>query len=788
MSTIQPTRAAAVFAAIFFVFGSGAFLPNAVRFDRAAGFAQDAAVETLDASASVNPGFFGGAADDAGTNAVPATVSPSSDSPFVAPSLLAPFGAAPLDSPGVDASSAPLAVAAQFAPLPASTADADASPTPEIAALDARLAESGRKLVGFLTLQTTAAPGWHIYSPTQGDGGSPTKISVDAAPSFEVGPFRLATPFKVVESTGFRLEELTGTADWIAPLTVAADAAPADAAAFLADLKATGQVSALACSDGEGGSCFPQNVEFSAVFDAQRDAAPIWAAAEKLAVDVGTSDAPKTETAASGADKTDKTNKTTKADKSGDSGNSGDSVKTDADAPAEKTNFASRRFALLLLYAFLGGLILNATPCVLPVVGLKIMSFFDQAGQKRSKAFMLNAWYTLGVLVVFFALAFASVGLSFLFTRALFQILMSVVVFALALSLMGLWELQAPAFLGGQKSNELTSKEGSVGAFFKGLITTLLAIPCGAPLLSPTLDWAAETARGGETGLVVVVYLVIGVGMSSPFLLAGAFPELLKFFPKPGAWMDTFRKTMGYFLLIAVVWILYSAPLDYQLPTVALLFAIWFACWNIGRNQFEYGPDAFKKKATAWSVSALVVAVVALCSFDFPGNPFETTLRSAVEKKTLRWAERAEKSGLLAAEKAKPWRLFDRATLDAELAAGRVVVVDFTADWCVNCKFLEKTILHTPEALDALSARGVVTMTADWTNQDAQTPDVLAINELLDATGARQVPKLMFFSPDDPENPVVLSGLYSADKFFETLNNVAPETSVASPKSETPEN
>lgn len=747
MFCFQTSRLAAFFAAIVFVWGSGA-LPNAPLFDRSAGFAQETATTQAPvASAPLEPVFFGGTTNDANAG---------SASPFVAPSLLAPFQTAPSDA---DTNVAPLSVAAQLVPV----APTDAEPAPEIAATAAELAASARTLVGFLTVQTTAAPGWHIYSPTQGAGGSPTKISVDASAIFEVGPFRLATPFVVVESTGFSLEELTGTADWIAPISVADADAPADADAFLETLEATGEVSALACSDGEGGSCFPQNVEFSARFDAARDAAPIWAAASKLASAVSTA-------ATVDADKTDKTDATV------------ETASSEPSPAAVKTSFASRRFALLALYAFLGGLILNATPCVLPVIGLKIVSFFDQAGQNRSKALMLNVWYSLGVLLVFAALAFAGVGLSFLFTRSLFQIVTSVVVFALALSMIGLWELQAPSFLGGRKSNELTSKEGGAGAFFKGFITTLLAIPCGAPLLSPTLDWAAETTRQGDVGLVVVVYLIVGLGMASPFLLAGAFPELLKFFPKPGAWMETFRKTMGYVLLIAVLWILYSAPLDYQLPTVALLFAIWFACWNVGRNQFEYGPGALKKKTVGWIVSTLVVAAAAFASYDFPGNPFETTLRSAVEKKMTRWALQAEQAGLLTREKEKPWRLFDRASLDAELAAGRVVVVDFTADWCVNCKFLEKTILHAPEALDALAARGVVTMTADWTNQDARTPDATAINELLDATGARQVPKLMFFDPADPENPVVLSGLYSRETFFETLEKVAPKPVPEEPK------
>ena len=380
---------------------------------------------------------------------------------------------------------------------------------------------------------------------------------------------------------------------------------------------------------------------------------------------------------------------------------------------------------------------------------------------------MLNVWYAVGVLIVFGILAVASVGLSYLFTRSLFQILMSAIVFAMALSLIGVWELQVPAFLGGEKSTELSSKEGPVGSVFKGIITTLLAIPCGAPLLSPALDWAAETSRQGHVALVVVVYLVIGLGMAFPFLVAGAFPELLKFFPKPGEWTETFRKAMGYFLLLAVVWILYSAPVDYLLPIVAFLFALWFACWNVGRNQWEVENP--KKKVVGWIVSLLVLLVVAIFSFDFPGNPIKTTLRSASEAKLTRWAIRAQRDGKLTQER---WALFDRETLDRELANGRVVAVDFTADWCMNCKFLEHTILHTDEIQAKFDEKNVLTLTADWTNQDAKTPDVLAINELLDANGARQVPVLMIFTPSAPDKPIVLSGLYTKDALLEALDSI----------------
>ena len=624
------------------------------------------------------------------------------------------------------------------------TAEGCVAPVPPSVAADPKeWAREGLELVAFLSVQTPVAEGWHIYTPTQGAGGAPTlfeklKVAIEKKESdaFEVGDVLLATaPIFVKDPYDSTLEELIGRVEWIAPIY--AKSAPTD----LTTLEVSGEISALACSDGEGGVCVPQNVSFNVKYDAG-------AAVEDVLASIL---------------------RPQENDDDAQNKAQGENIATQEDAGlvvegAQKTKGG---LFVLLLTAFLGGLVLNVTPCVLPVVGLKILSFFEQAGRSRASAFILNVWYALGVLIVFGALAFASVGLSFLFTRSLFQIVMSAIVFAMALSLMGVWELQTPAFLGGERSNELTSKEGPAGAIFKGIITTLLAIPCGAPLLSPALDWASEMTRQGQTGLVVAVYLLIGLGMASPFLVAGAFPELLKFFPKPGEWMDTFRKTMGFFLLIAVVWILYSAPLETQLPTLAFLFAIWFACWNIGRFQFEVENPG--KKRVSWTVSCVLLLVVALFSFNFPHNPIKTTLQSASAAKATRWAIRAQRDGALAQDH---WALFDRATLDRELANGRCVAVDFTADWCVNCKFLEKTILHTPEVEAVFDRKNILTLTADWTNQDAQTPDVLAINELLDQCGARQVPTLMIFNPANPSAPIILKGLYSKGTLLEALQTI----------------
>ncbi|MDR2643916.1 MAG: thioredoxin family protein [Planctomycetaceae bacterium] len=412
--------------------------------------------------------------------------------------------------------------------------------------------------------------------------------------------------------------------------------------------------------------------------------------------------------------------------------------------PQENVN--SLGFVMILIYAFLGGVILNFMPCVLPVIGLKILSFFEQSGKSRTRAFLINFSYSLGLLSVFVVLAVLNYGLSKLFTFELFSILMAVIVFAMALSLMGVWEISVPAFIGGRTSVKLMQSEGFAGAYFKGIITTLLAIPCGAPLLSTAITWTDEQIRSGNTPMVFLIYIVIGFGMASPYLLLGAFPELLRFLPKPGQWMETFKKVMGFCLLVAVIWILYFVRVEQLLSTVTLLFAVWFLCWMIGRLDYV---SLFRERLFAWFVSAIVVCIAVVLSYDIPviNNPY--TLQSAMRTKLNGNGE-------------KPFTL---ANYESAISSGCYVIVDFTADWCVTCKALEAAVLNSKSVKKTIEDKKVVFMIADCTREGEAT-------EFLRKLGPGQVPVLAFFDPKNPSEPIVLRGLYTRQNVLKILETI----------------
>ncbi|MFV2067461.1 MAG: cytochrome c biogenesis protein CcdA, partial [Pirellulales bacterium] len=227
--------------------------------------------------------------------------------------------------------------------------------------------------------------------------------------------------------------------------------------------------------------------------------------------------------------------------------------------------------AWMLLQGFLGGLILNIMPCVLPVIGLKVMSFVEQSRHNRARALVLNIWYALGITSVFLLLAALAVvaGMTWgeHFGFDLFNITLAAIVFAMGLSLLGVWEIPIPGFVGGSRAADLSQQEGPGGAFLKGVITTVLATPCTGPLMGAALFWAVNQ----EPMTTFAVFGAMGVGMSTPYLIIGAFPELIRWLPKPGPWMVTFKQLMGFILLGTVIFLLTFIHPQLIVPTVTLL-------------------------------------------------------------------------------------------------------------------------------------------------------------------------------------------------------------------------
>jgi len=301
--------------------------------------------------------------------------------------------------------------------------------------------------------------------------------------------------------------------------------------------------------------------------------------------------------------------------------------------------------------AFLAGLLLNVMPCVLPVIGLKLMTFVQQAGENRWRVFELNLWYSLGLMTVFIVLAAlaVAVGLGWgeQFSSTTFNLVLLCVVFVFGLALLGVWEVPIPGFIGSGAAVDAADREGRLGAYCKGALTTVLATPCTGPLLGPALAWATKQ----PASTTYATFAMVGLGMASPYLLIGAFPQLIALLPKPGNWMNTFKQFMGFVLMGTIVFIFSFLDEDYIVRGLALLVSLGFACWWIGRTPFS---ASLGTKSRSWVEAAVVVGLT------FAGMFYALPMLSVNEL---------------------AWEPFTRSTLDEHLAQGNTVFVDFTADW-----------------------------------------------------------------------------------------------------------
>jgi len=439
---------------------------------------------------------------------------------------------------------------------------------------------------------------------------------------------------------------------------------------------------------------------------------------------------------------------------------------------------------LVLAYAFLGGLILNIMPCVLPVIGLKVMAFVQQAGESRARVLALNVWYSLGLISVFLVLATLlvvwNVGWGEQFSSETVTITLAAIVFAMGLSFLGVWQLPIPGFAVSDTATELAEKEGPAGAFAKGIITTILATPCSGPGVAIALGYC----QGKPVSVVYMIFAMVGLGMASPYLMIGVFPKTLGLLPRPGAWMETFERLMGLVLLGTVIYLLSFTDWANVLPAVALLLGVGAACWWIGRIPIT---SEFPVRLRGWLGGIAVIVLSALLAFTGKTtiNGSEVYgLRGIMEHRLEKYVQQqaALHSGgdeilnspeITQHTTAIRWLPYSERRLDQLTSDNRTVLVDFTADWCLTCKTLEATVLDTQEVRDVLRGNGVVALQADWTKGDAE------ISRKLESLGSKQVPVVAIFPAGQAQQPIVLMGFYTKAVLLQKLQEAGPSQNVA---------
>jgi thiol:disulfide interchange protein DsbD len=411
----------------------------------------------------------------------------------------------------------------------------------------------------------------------------------------------------------------------------------------------------------------------------------------------------------------------------------------------------------LLLFGFIGGFILNLMPCVLPVISLKIFGFIQHAGDSRARIFGNGLAFAAGIFAWFVGLALVLIALkaagreitwAVQFTNSYFVIAMSAVVLVFALNLFGVYEITLPA---SAASGLLgwSAREGYAGAFFQGVFATVLATPCTAPYLGTALGFALTQSAG----IILLMFVVIAAGMSAPYLLLSAQPAWLRFVPRPGPWMLRVKQLMGFLLLATLLFLLWvigtQRGLEAMIWVSAFLLALSVACWIKGA--FLTGSGSLGKRVTSIAVVILLVGTSGIYCI---GKKFSETKTSNIA---------AAHDG---------WIAFTPQRLESELSQGHAVFLDFTAAWCITCKFNESTVLESAAVKQAFERHRIIKMKADWTNADP------AVTKMLKQFGRVGVPLYVLYPAADPARPIVLPELLTQAVVLDHLESAVSKVAA----------
>lgn len=385
----------------------------------------------------------------------------------------------------------------------------------------------------------------------------------------------------------------------------------------------------------------------------------------------------------------------------------------------------SLSFAAALLGALLGGLILNLMPCVFPVLAIKVVGFTRHADDQRGHR-VSGLAYTAGVVVSFLALgalmlalraAGEQLGWGFQLQSPLVVATLAALFTVIALNLAGVFEFRS--FLPSSVAT-LEAKHPVANSFLTGVLAVAVASPCTAPFMGASLGLAI----GLPAVQALLIFAVLGLGMALPYLAASFVPALARALPRPGPWMETFRRFMAFPMFATVAWLVWvlgqQSGIDGAGALLALLVALSMVVWALtlrGRARVALSVLALAGLgALAWTAGGAITR-----------TPAEPAVAATGER----------------------WQAWEPGRVEQVLAAGQPVFVDFTAAWCVTCQYNKKTTLANADVLADFDARKFVLLRADWTRRDP------AITAALAQLGRNGVPVYVVYRPG--QAPVVLS-------------------------------
>jgi len=422
---------------------------------------------------------------------------------------------------------------------------------------------------------------------------------------------------------------------------------------------------------------------------------------------------------------------------------------------ASATGKKESSLLLVLLGAFVGGMILNLMPCVLPVLSLKIMGFVQQANEEKSKPWQHGLVFTGGVLISFWVLAGAllllraggeELGWGFQLQSPIFLIVLSAFLFLFGLSMFGLFEIgtSLTTLQGGKP------KGGFGGSFVSGVMATVVATPCTAPFMGSALGFALTQ----PAWVSLTVFSFLGLGMASPYVLLASTPALLKFVPKPGRWMESLKQFMGFLLLATVLWLLWvlaqQAGAMMVIVTLGALLLLGLAGWIYGRwGNLAMGT---RTRAVATSIAALIVVASLYITIDSV-DTFAAAPQASGQKQT---------SGIV-------WEDYNESRYQELKQSDKPVFIDFTAAWCLSCQVNDRVAFSSEKVQQKFKDMGMVSIKADWTSRDDMITRALA------RYGRNSVPLYVYYPSGTDSEPQILPEIITPGIVLDALENGSPK-------------